>query len=103
MEAAIARHGVFKDGDGETLAALETSLLAIWQLAGRDGGKVTAVDGEIAESAMDIAWEGVQRLIAGFDEADTPYLSEPRAAFNEAPRFSEYRTLARLSSDVEES
>ena len=103
LEAAIARHGVFKDGDGETLAVLETSLLAIWQLAGRDGGKVTAVDGEIAESAMDIAWEGVQRLIAGFDEADTPYLSEPRAAFNEAPRFSEYRTLARLSSDVEES
>jgi ATP-dependent helicase/nuclease subunit B len=103
LEAAIARHGAFKDGDGETLAALETSLLAIWQLAGRDGGKVTAVDGEAAESAMDIAWEGVQRLIAGFDEADTPYLSEPRAAYNEVPRFSKYRTLARLSNDVEES
>ena len=64
---------------------------------------MTAVDGEAAESAMDIAWEGVQRLIAGFDEADTPYLSEPRAAYNEVPRFSKYRTLARLSNDVEES
>lgn len=102
LEAAIARHGAFKDGDGATLAALETKLLAIWQLAGRDGGKVTAIDGDDAEAAMDLAWDGVQRLIAGFDEADTPYLSEPRTAFNEAPRFSNYRALARLSNDVEE-
>jgi ATP-dependent helicase/nuclease subunit B len=102
LEAAIARHGAFTDGDGKTLAGLATDILAIWQLAGRDGGKITAIEGESAATALDLAWNGVQRLIAGFDYPDTPYLSEPRTAFGEAPRFSEYRALARLSNDVEE-
>lgn len=102
LEAAIAKHGAFKDHENQTLAGLGTELLAIWHLAGRDGGKVTAVDGEDAAAAMEIAWNGVQRLIAAFDNPETPYLSEPRAAFGEAPGYSDYRALARLASEVED-
>lgn len=106
LEAAIAKFGSFMARDeadaAVTLSAKNTTLLAIWQLAGRDGGKITAIAGDAAEAAMATAWDGVQRLIAAFDNPDTPYLSAPRTAFGEAPAFSNYRALARLSDDVEE-
>ncbi len=40
------------------------------------------------------ALEGLARLVAQYDDADTPYESIPRAAF--APAYSDYLHLARV-------
>ena len=40
------------------------------------------------------ALAGLERLIAAFDDASTPYLAHPRPA--KAPRFDDYGHLARV-------
>lgn len=92
LEAAIARHGAFGD-----LAGRSTAELAIWRMGGQSDGLAVAIDGAKVAAAADTAWEGAQRLIAGFDDEETPYLSEPRGPVG----YSDYRALARQSEDVE--
>jgi len=43
------------------------------------------------------AWEGLLRLLAQFADPDMPYLSEPRPLL--APRYSDYRHLARIAQE----
>lgn len=93
LEAAIALHGAFGD-----LAGRATTELAIWRVGGQGDGKVVDLDAAETETAAEDAWAGLQRLIAAFDDPDTPYLSEPGGLSG----FSDYRALARRSDQVEE-
>ena len=89
LEAAIASQGGF-----EGVPALPVAELSYWRLSGGDppGAEATLRDDpvEIAASAL----AGLERLIAAFDDASTPYLAHPRPA--KAPRFDDYGHLARV-------
>jgi ATP-dependent helicase/nuclease subunit B len=50
-----------------------------------------------AAEAGEAAWEGLARLLIQFSDPAMPYLAEPRAA--EAPRYSDYRHLARIDRE----
>ncbi len=89
LEAAIARAGGF-----EGIAAAEVMALAYWRLSGGDPpGETVAAGADIAALA-DAAQDGLDRLIARFDDAATPYLSRPDP--HRAPRFPDYAHLARV-------
>jgi ATP-dependent helicase/nuclease subunit B len=92
LEAAIAEAGGFT---GVPAAAVEE--LALWHLSGRDpAGKVKPLADDDADLRRLIAeaLAGLRRLIVRFDDLATPYRSEPRPEF--APRYSDYRHLARI-------
>ncbi len=91
LEAAIARTGGFAGVAAAPIAAIE-----YWQLSGgTPGGKCCpAVKKTDPESLADEAVDGVRRLIARFDLAETPYEARPHASF--APKFSDYEHLARV-------
>jgi len=93
LEAAIALHGEFGAVSGR-----ETAELAIWQVGGQSAAKAVALDAAKVAAALQTAWTGVQTLVAGFDDPDTPYLSEPGGPSG----YSDYRALARLSDEVED-
>jgi ATP-dependent helicase/nuclease subunit B len=97
LEAAIARAGGFKDVPGADIAALE-----YWRMTGAStpgeikpvkepGQRNGAAD---ANRLADEAWQGLIDLLRGFADDDAAYPSEPRAEF--APRYSDYRHLARV-------
>jgi ATP-dependent helicase/nuclease subunit B len=89
LEAAIAGAGGFRGVPAEPVAEL-----AYVRLTGRGpGGEVRVVDGEPAEMAA-AARAGLERLIAAFDDPDTPYRSRPRPIFER--RFGDYDHLARV-------
>ncbi len=93
LEAAIVLYGEFGGLSGET-----TAHLAIWKIGGKGDGKVVKLkEAEVAE-ALATCWQGMGRLIDAFDDAATPYLSEPRGAVS----YSDYRSLARRAEDVED-
>jgi ATP-dependent helicase/nuclease subunit B len=94
LEAAMARR---------SLEAAVASIEA-WGIGGSgDGGKVqnlfkdTKKDPVSAVDAGEAAWEGLQRLLEQFADPDMPYLAEPRASL--APRYSDYRHLARINQE----
>ena len=91
LEAAIALYGEFS-----TLGHRPTEALSVWKLGGRDGGNVVELEGSFVKDAAETVWEGLKRLISGFDNPNTPYLSEPRGPV----RYSDYRVLARLRADL---
>ena len=94
LEAAIMRHGGF-----DALVDLETAELAIWRVGGQAAGKIVEISGDKAAAAADLAWANLQRIVFAYDDVTIPYLSEPRGAAG----YSDYRGLARLSDEVEES
>jgi ATP-dependent helicase/nuclease subunit B len=49
----------------------------------------------------DEARGGLERLIAEFDDPETPYLSQPDPS--RAPRYSDYRHLARIQEWIAQS
>jgi ATP-dependent helicase/nuclease subunit B len=92
LEAAIAEAGGFAGIAGEAVTRLE-----YWQLSGGDPpGKAIP----LAKTAEDLrrlvadALMGLNRLIAGFDDPNTPYRAQPRP--ERAPRYSDYEHLARV-------
>lgn len=92
LEAAMIRAGGFAGVlPDQAIAGLEH-----WRLSGAaTPGEIKPVkpaDGDIAALA-DQALAGLLGLIARFDLAETPYLSQPRGL---APRFSDYAHLARV-------
>ncbi len=94
LEAAMAR----RSQDAE-VASIEA-----WGIGGSgDGGKVqklykeTKKDPVSPVDAGEAAWEGLQRLLVQFADPDMPYLAEPRT--NLAPRYSDYRHLARINQE----
>ncbi len=93
LEAAIAAAGGFP---GVPLAPV--AALIHWRLTGRDppGEARTDVDGaaEVGTRAT-AARDGLQRLIAAFDNPATPYRAWPRP--EKRPRYSDYTHLARVA------
>ena len=92
LEAAIARAGGL---DG--VPAGEVGELPYWRVTGgREPGKVQPIAvGADALRLSSEALDGLTRLIALFDDPATPY--EPVPWPERAPRFSDYRHLARIA------
>jgi ATP-dependent helicase/nuclease subunit B len=87
LEAVIAEAGGFEGFQPAPVAGLE-----YWRLRGddKDGEqRVKELDGLARE-----AFDGLSRLIAVFDNPQTPYAALPRPHL--APRYSEFEHLARV-------
>jgi ATP-dependent helicase/nuclease subunit B len=68
--------------------------LAFWHLHGRDeGASIVQVRDDLDKLAGE-ARDGLAKLIAAFDDAETPYRARPRPEF--APKYSDYEHLARV-------
>jgi ATP-dependent helicase/nuclease subunit B len=91
LEAAIARAGGFADLAPGPPGAIDA--LSFWRLTGRGAGGEVHTVGHDAVLLADEALAGLARLIAVFDNPDTPYRAVPAA---EAPRYSDYTHLARV-------
>jgi ATP-dependent helicase/nuclease subunit B len=89
LEAAMAQAGAF-----EGVPAGEVGLLSVWRLRGGEpAGEIRDLNVDPAEVAA-TARQGLQDLIAAFDDPATPYHARPKPEV--APRFSDYEHLARL-------
>ncbi|HUC62492.1 MAG TPA: double-strand break repair protein AddB [Alphaproteobacteria bacterium] len=88
LEAAMAEAGAFERVAAETVASLE-----FWALSRSDADEVKVVLKDPPALAK-AARAGLERLIAAFDDAATPYRAEPRP--EHAPRFGDYAHLARV-------
>jgi ATP-dependent helicase/nuclease subunit B len=92
LEAAIAAAGGF-----EGVPALAVTELGFWRLSGGDpaGEEIALGTGEASPADLaNAARQGLERLIAVFDDPNTPYRARPRP--EQAPRWSGYAHLARL-------
>ncbi|MGE4062509.1 MAG: double-strand break repair protein AddB [Rhodospirillaceae bacterium] len=89
LEAAMALAGGFADVPRAAVAEI-----AFWSLHGRkDGGEACEVKGDAGELAAQ-AREGLLKLIAAFDDPNTPYEARPNP--DVAPVYSDYQHLARV-------
>lgn len=89
LEAAIALAGGFKG-----VLRAPVADLSFWALHGRkEGGDARAIDGDPAALAAAAA-EGLRKLIATFDDPNTPYEARPNP--DVAPAYSDYLHLARV-------
>lgn len=89
LEAAIAAAGGFDGVPGGPVRDL-----AHWRLSGGNPpGIVRDVRKDVGELAAE-ALERLERLVAAFDDAETPYVSTPEPDW--PPSFPEYDHLARL-------
>lgn len=89
LEAAIARHGGFKD-----VPAAEVSELAFWRLKGGEQGGEERHAGTDPAALAGEALAGLKALVAAFDSPDTPYEARPHP--DKAPKYSDYLHLARV-------
>lgn len=89
IEAAIVRAGGFPDVPPGPLAAL-----CYWRLSGNAAGGEERSAGDDPEGLADQALAGLARLVAAFDDPETPYEARPHP--DRAPRFSDYQHLARV-------
>jgi ATP-dependent helicase/nuclease subunit B len=89
LEAVIAATGGF-----EAIPECVTSELTYWRLTGRDVGGEIRSAGDDAEALRTAALEGLQNLIAAFDDKNTPYAARPHPAM--APRYGHTQHLARV-------
>ena len=96
LEAAILAEGGFS-GDKSAARQPPQSLLYIRIRGGRSVGEMRElIDADHdGESLMRAAREGIGELIARFDAADQPYLSQPRAQY--VNEYGDYDDLARRS------
>lgn len=89
LEAAMVQEGAFRG-----LPAGEVAEIAYWRLSGREpAGEIRTVGRDPAALAA-AALDGLERLVALFQDARTPYHARPRPSA--APRFSDYDHLARV-------
>ncbi len=89
LEAVIARHGGFAG-----VKAAEVSDLLYWHLKGGAAGGDERSAGGDAAALADEALEGLQALVAVFDDPATPYAARPHP--EHAPKYSDYLHLARV-------
>ncbi len=89
LEAAIAAAGGFED-----LATAPVGGLLYWRLRGGEPAGEEKPAGDDPAGLAEQALDGLERLVAAFDDAATPYRPRPRPAA--APRFSDYEHLARV-------
>ena len=88
LEATIAAAGGFEGVDAARVAAL-----AYWRLSGAESAGEIIEIGVDAEKLAREAAEGLQALVACFDDPATPYHPVPRPAL--APAWNDYAHLAR--------
>ena len=89
LEAVIAMAGGFSN-----LPPEQVESLSFWRLSGgQPAGEIQNIKGDIGELA-EIARNGLVKLIAAYNDAETPYAAVPNPA--KAPRFNDYMHLARL-------
>jgi ATP-dependent helicase/nuclease subunit B len=88
--------GLILDAGGfDGVKPMAASGFGYWVMNGSgDGGRIVQIEGG-ADGVMDIVRDGLQQLVERFDDADTPYLSLPRADY--IPRFNDYLHLARVA------
>lgn len=89
LEAAMVAAGAFQH-----VPPGEVTELAFWRLTGLDPAGEQVVIGKEPMAMANDAAEGLRQLIADFDNADTPYLSQPVPS--KRPAFSDYVHLARV-------
>ncbi|EME68130.1 hypothetical protein H261_20043 [Paramagnetospirillum caucaseum] len=89
LEAVIARHGGFGG-----VGAAEVSELLYWHLKGGAAGGEERPAGGDAVTLAEEALEGLQALVAVFDDPATPYAARPHP--EHAPKYSDYLHLARV-------
>ncbi len=83
---------------GATLDGLEA-----WAVGGGsskdEGGSIRDMIGQKRDpvEVAEAAWDGLSRLLVQFSDPAMPYLAEPRPPL--APRFSDYRHLARIDRE----
>jgi len=81
----------------------QVASIQAWAVGGRgEGGEAKNLPGKgknavTATAAGEAAWCGLRRLLEQFADPAMPYLAEPRA--KEAPRYSDYRHLARIDKE----
>ncbi len=79
----------------------ELEALEAWAVGGGSRDKIgeakSLTDKREPVAVAQQAWEGLLRLLAQFADPDMPYLSEPRPLL--APRYSDYRHLARIAQE----
>ncbi len=89
LEAIIAAAGGF-----ENIKASKVEDLSYWRLTGRgDGGEISPA-GDDPDQLRQDALDGVLRLIAAFDDPDTPYEARPHPDM--APSYGDTQHLARV-------
>ena len=88
-------------------ASVDGIALEAWDIGGSgdEGGKAAELTGGKgrkvpAEQVVAAAGEGLGRLLKQFVDPTMPYLAEPRADL--APRYNDYRHLARISGEGED-
>ncbi|HEV2162624.1 MAG TPA: double-strand break repair protein AddB [Stellaceae bacterium] len=92
LEAMIAAAGGFPGVPPDAVAAL-----IHWRLSGGDPPGVERVDGDgvtAVNALVENARQGLERLIAAFDDPATPYRAWPQP--DKRPRYSDYTHLARV-------
>lgn len=91
LEAVIAASGGFKG-----VAAKPVSDLLYWRLTGRGDGGETSPAGKSkdVESLRNEALDGMQRMVATFDDPATPYTAMPHP--DRAPTYGDAQHLARV-------
>jgi ATP-dependent helicase/nuclease subunit B len=95
LEGAILRDGSFAAVTGAP------ATLEYWRLTGGvPVGRRCPVGGDDPAELIDFVVAKVKSLIGRFDDPATPYLAEP--ALQWAPRFSDYRHLARVAAAEDE-
>ena len=89
LEAAIAQAGGF-----DRIPAGDVEELSYWRLTGGDPpGEIKPVSADVSSLVWE-AVDGLARLVAEFDDPETPYLAVPDMA--RKPAFSDYAHLARI-------
>lgn len=97
LEAAIAQQGTIGAVSRRSAAVAD---MEYWHLTGgREAANIISIAAKAARKEGMEAWverahEGVKRLIAAYDDPDTPYRYVPVAAHK--PRFDDYAHLARV-------
>ena len=90
LEAVIAQAGGFPD-----IAAAPVHELLYWRLSGgTPPGEIRPIRDDPASLAADAA-EGLARLVAAFDDPDTPYHPAPNPLQRVPPAYDDYAHLAR--------
>lgn len=95
LAAIIAQETGFADAPSLTAKAVDA--LAYWKLGGDDGGEVKLFSKgkeQSYEEVLQIAREGLLKVLNAYDDVEMPYESVPDYRFK--PSYNDYEHLARL-------
>ncbi|MCQ8242013.1 double-strand break repair protein AddB [Rhizosaccharibacter radicis] len=91
LEAAMAERGAFHGIGGRTAEIL------YWHLSGdaTAGASSVPAEGEALQALVAQCWDGLEALVAAYDDPAQPFLSHPRPGW--APLYADYAQLARVA------